>query len=127
SAERNGDHGGNDVMVTFYGQPMKLHALWDTGLIMHTVYAWGAYVTRLETTWFPGRDVSGLDGGTTVSWALEAHRFAHDVAYDLPDGNVLGDVYYAKALPVVDRQLALAGLRLARLLTDTLRAASCPG
>jgi hypothetical protein len=27
-------------MVTFFGQSMKLHALWDTGLIMHTVYAW---------------------------------------------------------------------------------------
>ena len=41
TADRN-DHGGNDVQVTFFGQPMKLHAVWDTGLIMHTVYAWEA-------------------------------------------------------------------------------------
>jgi hypothetical protein len=32
--------------------------------------------------------------------------------------------YYSKALPVVDRQLALAGVRLAKFLKDALKA--CP-
>jgi S1/P1 Nuclease len=127
AAERNGDHGGNDVMVTFFGKPMNLHALWDTGLIMHTVFAWGAYVARLETGWFPGRDLTSLAGGKPVDWAVESHKFAHDVAYDLPPDNVLESAYYAKSLPVVDRQLALGGVRLARFLRETLRpTASCP-
>jgi hypothetical protein len=35
--------------------------------------------------------------------------------------------YYSKALPVVDRQLAVAGLRLARFLKDTLKSTTaCP-
>ena len=120
AAERNNDHGGNEVQVTFFGKPMKLHALWDTGLIMHTVYAWGTYVERLETKWFPGRDLTGLDGGTPVDWALESHEFAREFAYNIPDGSVLADNYYRDALPVVDRQLALGGVRLARLLKNTL-------
>ncbi|MGC0320834.1 hypothetical protein ABIG06_001463 [Bradyrhizobium sp. USDA 326] len=127
ASERNGDHGGNDVVVSFFGKSAKLHAVWDTDIILRTVYAWGAYVTRLETKWLPGRDLSGLDGGTPVDWALESHKFARDVVYDIPDGAVLEMNYYSRALPVVDRQLALAGLRLAQLLKDTLKpTASCP-
>jgi hypothetical protein len=120
AAERNNDHGGNDVQVTFFGKSMKLHALWDTGLIMHTVYAWGTYVERLETSWFRGRDLTGLDGGTPVDWALESHELAREFAYNIPDGSVLADNYYRDVLPVVDRQLALGGVRLARLLKSTL-------
>jgi hypothetical protein len=121
------DHGGNDVVVTFFGKSVKLHAIWDSDIIMHTVYAWGAYVTRLETTWFPGRDVTSLEGGSPADWALESHQFAREVAYEIPDGSVLEMNYYSKALPVVDRQLAVAGLRLARFLKDTLKSTTaCP-
>jgi hypothetical protein len=31
-----GDEGGNKVDVTFFGERTKLHALWDSGLILHT-------------------------------------------------------------------------------------------
>jgi hypothetical protein len=127
TAQHNGDRGGNDVMVTFFGQSSKLHAVWDTGLIMRTVFAWGAYVTRLETTWFPGRDLTGLDGGSPADWAVESHQYARSTAYDIPDGAILEMNYYNEALPVIDRQLALAGVRLARYLTDTLKpTAACP-
>jgi hypothetical protein len=121
------DRGGNDVAVTFFDQKTNLHTVWDTSLIMHTVYNWGAYVTRLQTGWLNGRDVSALQGGTPIDWAMEAHQFAQNVAYDFPAGGVLGDEYFAKASPVVDRQLALAGIRLARLLQEALRSAdACP-
>jgi hypothetical protein len=121
------DHGGNDVVVTFFGKSVKLHAIWDTDIIMHTVFAWGAYVTRLETAWFPGRDVTGMDGGSPVDWALEAHQFARETAYQIPDGSVLEMNYYTAALPVVDRQLAVAGMRLAKFLKDALKpTTACP-
>jgi hypothetical protein len=118
------DQGGNKVQVTFFGTPMTLHQLWDTGLIMRTVYAWGTYVTRLEKSWFPKHDVSALQGGSPADWALEAHRLAHDVAYDFPDSGIVGTQYLAKSGPVVERQLALAGVRLANLLKEAM--ASCP-
>lgn len=118
------DRGGNDVPVTFFGKATNLHDVWDTGIIMRTVYAWGAYVTRLATSWFPGRDLSSLTGGSTADWVNESHQFAHDVAYDIPDDGTLGPKYFTKASPVVDRQLAVAGVRLAHILDQQL--ASCP-
>ncbi len=127
AAERSGDRGGNAVEVTFFGQKTNLHALWDTELIMHTVFAWGSYVSRLETSWFPGRDLSELQGGTPVDWTLESHRYAREVAYDFSDTGILGIQYYTKSVSVLDRQLALAGVRLAQVLKETLApTASCP-
>ncbi len=126
AADGKDDHGGNSLAVTFFGQPTNLHAVWDTGLIMHTVYDWGAYVTRLRAGWLDGRDISALESGTPADWATEAHRFARSIAYEIPADSNLADAYYAKALPIVDRQLALAGARLALLLKDSLRNAdSC--
>jgi hypothetical protein len=120
------DKGGNLDPVTFFGQGSNLHAVWDVGLIMRTVYDWGAYVVRLETTWFPGRDLGALRGGTPADWAVEAHHFAQ-AAYDYPDDGILGLQYLNKNRPIVDRQLALAGVRLARTLQDALRPTdSCP-
>jgi hypothetical protein len=127
AADGTDDQGGNKVIVTFFDQPnVKLHALWDTGIIMHTVFNWGAYVTRLQTGWLNGRDTSSLDGGTPIDWAVEAHRFV-PIAYDIPANGMLGQAYYDNALPIVDRQLAVAALRLARLLKEILRnAEACP-
>ena len=127
AAERNGDHGGNDVQVTFFGRQMNLHSVWDSGIITHRVFDWGEYVRHLESDWFPGKDIVALQGGKPEDWAVESHRLAHDVAYDYPDDRNLGTDYYNKALSVVDDQLARAGIRLAKVLNDSLRpTASCP-
>ena len=36
----------------------------------------------------------------------------------LPERHVVDDAYYAKVLPSLDRQLGLAGLRLAKFLNE---------
>jgi hypothetical protein len=53
-----------------------------------------------------------------VQWAEETHQAARFVWDQLSDGHVVDDTYYAKVLPTLDRQLGLAGLRLARLLNE---------
>jgi hypothetical protein len=93
--------------------------VWDIGLIEKRTYDWGQYVTMLETDWLPGKDIRALQHGTPVDWALEAHAAAVDVAYVLPEDLKLGDAYYQRSLPTVDRQLALAAIRLAHLLNET--------
>jgi hypothetical protein len=100
----------------------NLHAVWDSGLITNTVWNWGAYVTRLEEGWLAGPEARGADGGTVDEWMMASHRLAAQVWPWLPPDRLIGDDYYRKALPIVDRQLSLAGLRLARFLNETLPA-----
>jgi hypothetical protein len=118
-ADRN-DAGGTRLMVIFFGVQSSLHLVWDVGLVERRTFDWGQYVTTLETDWLPGKDLTELQKGDPVDWALEAHKAAVDVAYALSDDLNLGDVYYQRSLPIVDRQLALAGIRLARLLNEAL-------
>jgi hypothetical protein len=108
--------------------PMTFHATWDTGLIEKTVWDWGAYVDRLEKGWLESAEAeqSGIDGGTPADWAVEAHNAARIAWKARPEDNVLDDVYFKKALPIIDRQLGVAGLRLARFLNDAYASDSCP-
>jgi hypothetical protein len=119
--ERDNDAGGNRVAVTFFDVPMSLHMVWDIGIIERRTRGWGEYVRLIEHDWLPGKDIRKLQRGSLVDWALEAHAAAANVAYVLPDDLKLGEAYYQQSVPTVDRQLALAGIRLARLLNEAFR------
>jgi hypothetical protein len=121
------DRGGNAIAVTFLGVKTNLHHLWDTDLIMHKVYDWGEYVRLLEVEWLPGKDIDALQRGNATQWAEEAHKAARIVVYNFRPDHMLDQEYYADAIATVDRQLALAGLRLARVLNELLKpTAQCP-
>jgi len=114
------DLGGNKVRVTFFGQPMNLHAVWDSGLIGHAQLTVPAYIALLQ-----GLNVDAT--GTTIEWAEEAHRLAIAFAYGLPEDLNLDEAYYNQNRPVVDRQLARAGARLCRVLNEILGRSSSRG
>jgi len=113
------DAGGSKLAVTFFDRPMSLHAVWDAGIIEKRTYDWGEYVRDLERRWLAGKDIRALQRGEPADWVWEAHLAAVKVAYVLPQDLKLGEAYYRRSLPVVDRQLALAGIRLARLLNES--------
>jgi hypothetical protein len=54
---------------------------------------------------------------------------SHDLgnAALLPPHGVVDEAYYRAQIPVVDQRLALAGIRLAAVLNETLTAAPPPG
>jgi hypothetical protein len=115
--DRN-DAGGSKLTVTFFDTRMSLHAVWDYGIIDRRTFDWGEHVRQLEQSWFPGKDIRALARGEPTDWAWEAHLVAVDVAYVVPEDLKLAESYYERSLPVVDRQLALAGIRLARLVNE---------
>lgn len=122
------DRGGNDLPISFFGEavhsvngePWNLHAVWDTGLIKATGLSETAYVARLNA-WLKRRSIRSLQEGTVIDWALESHRLAKEVAYQIPKDRNLSKGYFEKSLPVVDEMLAKAGVRLATVLNMALR------
>ena len=115
--------GGNDVHIVQFGsvecgsRPCDLHGTWDIGLIEHAHRPEGEYVDRLEQM-ITQQKLDGRAGGTPEQWAKESFHIAHHVWAS--DGYVIDEAYYRRNIRVVDEQLALAGLRLARLLNDAL-------
>lgn len=133
------DRGGNDVKVetrvvglrcprcTVKPAQDNLHWVWDTSLIAATTWNWGAYARRLEQGWLASTEARDAPRGSVVDWTNETHAVARDVWTWLPSDHVIRDDYYRRALPVVDRQLGRAGLRLAVFLDEALGSAACDG
>ena len=117
----NGDRGGNLLQVLFFDRGTNLHSVWDSKIMeRHTdnkqVWLWD--MTFLANP----RMVAEWSKGTPRDWASESLAVAK-AAYHLPGkqvlirpGTKLGNEYYRFALPIVQRQLAKAGVRLAYTL-----------
>jgi hypothetical protein len=114
--------GGNDVPVSEFGlqtcgnYSCELHGAWDTDLIRHADLREHEYAGLLESMIASEHIEPGAD--TPEQWANESFQLAK-AAWVKP-GADLGQAYYDRERPVMDRQLALAGLRLARVLNEEL-------
>jgi hypothetical protein len=132
--------GGNDIKVDIFMRGLtctakcepkrkssNFHTAWDSDLIQATTWSWGAYVDRLEDGWLKSAEATkpGIDGGDPEAWAEDTHKFAPIVWNSRPADNVLDDRYLRDVLPTLDRQLGVAGLRLAKFLND-VSADKCP-
>jgi hypothetical protein len=129
------ERGGNgiDVTVTMHGLTGRptlptenLHSVWDSTLILKTVWSWGTYVTRLENGWLKSAEAKAPDKSTPADWAVETHKAAQAAWALTPANKTLDDDYFNKTLPIVERQLGVAGLRLARFLNDAYGSNQCP-
>lgn len=134
------DQGGNFCKVTFHAKPYNLHALWDEGMIDFT----GLSFTELAKFVVEGRsleEIRAAKSGTVIDWVRESKDIlpatypAEVVA--APEGSPLrsycikdapaehlpklGYEYSYRAMPVVEKRLFLAGIRLAQLLNDNLK------
>jgi len=115
--------GGNDVHVVQFGsaecgsRPCDLHGTWDIGLIEHAHRSERDYADLLEQL-IARQKLDLRAGGTPHQWANESFRIAHQVW--MSDGSSIDENYYRRNIHFVDEQLALAGLRLAKLLNEAL-------
>lgn len=123
------ERGGNGIHVTFLGSKScggfncNLHGVWDSEMIDHHGFSEQKYVSYLLAD-IAEHDWQKLAGGNPVQWANASHQYA--VNAFAPNGALLMSDYYDDEIKVVDSQLALGGLRLARVLNTLLSGKSVP-
>ena len=123
SVYTNGDRGGNDLFVRPAQFPIRLHSLWDglPGSAANPQQEWKSAI--LLDTQFPRSSLPELTSDTTPrSWSLVSRELAIDIGYlrgQIPGSPTTNNVpplpmgYTKAAKTVADRQIALAGYRLA--------------
>lgn len=136
------DQGGNKCRVVFQKKEMNLHQLWDEAMIDFTNLSY----TELANFVMQGRtkaEVMAWRQGNVVDWARESKELRGQVypadvrASDAPmsvkqycrsdiviateDMPKLSYEYSYKFVPVVEKRIYQAGLRLAVLLNQTLK------
>jgi hypothetical protein len=115
--------GGNDIKLPVFGSAKcgdydcNLHWAWDTLLLEHTGYSEEEYVQRLQKL-IAREDLAQQAAGTPQDWANESHMEARQIMNTKPAA--VDEQYYQTNIALVDKKLALAGLRLAYLLNNTL-------
>jgi hypothetical protein len=115
--------GGNDIKVVVFGSdqcgkyPCSLHGAWDYSLIDHAGYSEDKYVSHLKHL-IRDRHLEARAGGNVETWANESHEEARQVLDDHVYS--VDQTYWHGNIGLVDERLALAGLRLAALLNETL-------
>jgi hypothetical protein len=116
-----GDQGGNLLAVTFHGEATNLHRVWDFAALDKVSYDWGVHLEKALAE-IPVLGASASDGANPdfALWASHSHRLAVNVVYKLPNDLKLGADYQAAIVPIIHKQLARAGVRLASLLEDAL-------
>ena len=131
------DRGGNLVQVSFFGLrdnppygTINLHTIWDIHIVQRLVAQKGGESAVVHS---PVDDAERrrLEGGDIASWVAESTALARTAVYSVIPGHLscggkvhevleLGEAYQAMAAPIVDAQIRKAGVRLARLLNDSL-------
>ena len=116
-------HGGNDIELPVFGSmecgphPCNLHAAWDDALIWHADLRNREYIQMLDQL-IRSEHLEQQAGGTPADWVNESHAEARKTLETSPAA--VDDAYYRQNIGIVNRRLALAGLRLAALLNQTL-------
>jgi hypothetical protein len=115
----DGDRGGNRRAVYLEGDSMNLHQVWDGELLNRYGLNERTYLAELRRE-MDTMDLAVLERGTVVDWAMEGHRIAVQRAYRVPRGGRLDQAYVKANRPIVDHVVIAAGVRLAKVLNETL-------
>ena len=111
------DAGGNDVQLQIDGEGSNLHRLWDTLLITSTGESEPALLQRLQRMPLP--EEARTAANDPLTWAQASCRIVLREGFYPPRPKLAPD-YFARWRPTADRQLRIAGHRLAALLNTTL-------
>src|SRR3546814_67700 len=125
------DRGGND-RVTDYGivPNRNLHSIWDSALAERAITSAQPQLVRR----YSDEEHAALAGGNAADWGRESWQAARDFVYpnafdrdacagELPGETALTQEDIVLALPVAQRRIQQAGLRIA----DLLESAFAPG
>lgn len=123
----NGDLGGNTIDAMYGIAPGRnLHAIWDGVLAERAISSARPPLVRR----YSRAETQAIATGEVADWARESWQLARDFVYPTatgelpcegsPDSVVWSNEAIEAAIPIVDRRITQAGLRLAHLLDEAL-------
>jgi hypothetical protein len=113
------DRGGNDVQVTFFGQPMNLHAVWDSGLVDKRELSFTEFAAFLQRRITPA-DAAAWNTPDPLVWIAESAAL-RDGVYPTSGQTNLSWRYAFQHRQTVDVRLMQGGVRMAAWLNAVYR------
>jgi hypothetical protein len=118
----SGDRGGGDRTIAPIGGVTNLHFAWDGGII-RSQNGSAASLASAAMAWLRTQVDGTLAAGSPADWANESHRIARDVVYaQVKNDNAIAGTERFEALRIIEKRIALSGIRLAAVLNRALGA-----
>ena len=114
-AGHTSDRGGNERQVWYFSKSTNLHSIWDTDLV-ESAHRWGYTEWQREIDRLSRAERKAVVAGTPAGWLEETAAVCAEIYDSTPAGARVSYDYIAKYTPVIERQLVLAGHRLAAIL-----------
>lgn len=116
-AGRLSDRGGNSRTVYFFGSKRNLHSVWDSALI-ESAHKWSYTEWAEQIDRASKKEKKALTAGTPEDWFEGSYEAAKTIYAATPENTKISYDYIAEFAPLAERQLFLAGIRLASLLNE---------
>ncbi|CAM6115181.1 unnamed protein product [Calypogeia fissa] len=136
-----GDFGGDDISVTWFNNSnTNLHKVWDSQIIITTNEHYfhnnsdnlaSALINNIKTVWSSeAANWTVCPQGArpcTDTYAKESVKMACQAAYanvggtQITSGTTLAEPYFDSRYPIVEKRLAIAGVRLAAILNTIFK------
>jgi hypothetical protein len=110
------DKGGNTIQLNYNGQGTNLHSLWDTKLLEHDGLTYEQLATRYDHA--TPEQIKEWQSDPVVKWIWESYEISSKLyaEVDAMNDRSIGDDYYRAHIPIVEKRIEQAGIRLAGLL-----------
>ena len=110
------DKGGNAVKMKWFSSHTNLHSVWDTKLIDSQGYSYTEYAQMIEDMY--GHERKAIEAATDAELLVESYHLTEAIyAYQQTwDGNTYHYIY--RWHQDCERQLYIAGIRLAQMLNS---------
>ena len=112
---RGPDRGGNLVSVEWHGEKTNLHTVWDSSMLQSTELSYSEMAAFLENKTSPD-DMKEWQSQGLMAWVEESLALRNTV-YTVPlSGSSASYTYAYQNLPVIEKRMTQAGVRLANEL-----------
>lgn len=115
------DKGGNAIAVTFINDNDNLHGLWDSGLIDHQHLSYKQMAETYDTA--TPLEIEKWQSDDLMVWLWESYQISTILYQEAADNPRFGEEYYQEHLPVLQKRIEKAGIRLAGVLNAVLTGA----
>lgn len=111
------DKGGNTIQLNYEGKGTNLHSLWDTKMLERQ----GLTFTQLAAKYsnVPAGLIKQWQKDTLIQWIWESYQISSTLYAEVDamgKRTIGGDEYDQKHLPIVEKRIQQAGIRLAGVL-----------
>jgi hypothetical protein len=111
---RGEDKGGNNIMIAFNGSADNLHGLWDSGLIEHQGLNYKQMAANYDNA--TPLEIEKWQRDDLMVWLWESYQVSSILYQEAAKNPDFDEEYYKTHLPVLEKRIEKAGIRLAGIL-----------